>query len=106
MDDHNEPQSSQGPLCCFGFSSKKTNGRKRRSSRAETNWEKKDGILSDTSTFSVKEQEGRLKKALEEEEKVAREAERVVQWVKQESARMDAASIQNIVSHEPMTNNY
>ncbi|PON47552.1 hypothetical protein PanWU01x14_243110 [Parasponia andersonii] len=98
MDEDDEPQSSARPICCFGFSSKKTNRE-----RAEPKWEKKKDILSDMSTtFSVKEQERRLKRALEEEDKVAREAERLVQWVKQESARMDAAIIQKILDDEPI----
>ncbi|TKY70162.1 hypothetical protein E2542_SST06449 [Spatholobus suberectus] len=60
-------------------------------------WGKNDEILSDVSTFSVKEQDKRLKKALEEEERVSKEAERVVQWVKQESARIDVSTIKSIL---------
>lgn len=62
-------------------------------------WEKNDEILSDLSTFSVKEQERKLKKALEEEEKISREAEKVVKWVKQESARMDSSVIKTVLSN-------
>jgi hypothetical protein len=50
------------------------------------------------STFSFKEQEKRLKKELEEENKVSIEAERVVQWVKQESSRIDSSTIKSILS--------
>ncbi|EXC35189.1 hypothetical protein L484_022743 [Morus notabilis] len=105
MEDDDEPQKSPKPICCFGFSSKRTNERKvMKNSKAhgieEPNkeWERKDGILSDMSTFSVKEQERRLKMALEEEEKVAKEAERVVQRIKQESARMNDSTIKKIVA--------
>lgn len=66
-------------------------------------WEKKDEILSDMSTFSVREQERRLKKALKEEERVSREAEKVVQWVKQESARMDDSVIKSVLNHDKGT---
>lgn len=59
----------------------------------DRDWEQKDELLSDSSTFSIKAQERRLKKALEEEEKASREAEKVVQWVKQESAKMGASVI-------------
>ncbi|KAM6556081.1 hypothetical protein CsatB_003100 [Cannabis sativa] len=79
---------------CFCFSSKKSNGKGSRSSK----WEKKENLLSDMSTFSVKEQERRLKKALKEEDKASKEAEKVVQWVKQESARMDADAIHKILT--------
>ena len=67
-------------------------------------WEKKDEILSDMSTFSVKEQERRLKKALKEEKRVSREAEKVVQWVKQESARMDDSVITSVLNHDKRNN--
>ena len=67
-------------------------------------WEKKDEILSDMSTFSVTEQERRLKKALKEEERVSREAEKVVQWVKQESARMDDSVITSVLNHDKRNN--
>ncbi|XP_042445306.1 uncharacterized protein LOC122030197 [Zingiber officinale] len=49
-----------------------------------------DEILTDASTFSVKEQQRNLEKALEEEKKASREAKKVVEWVKQQSARMEA----------------
>lgn len=67
-------------------------------------WGKNDEILSDTSTFSVKEQERRLKKALEEEERASKEAERIVKWVKQESARIDVSAIKSILSDEKEAN--
>ncbi|KAK7309473.1 hypothetical protein RJT34_06228 [Clitoria ternatea] len=75
--------------CCFCFSSKKS-----------LEWGKNDEMLSDMSTFSVKEQERRLKKALQEEKRVSKEAERVVQWVKQESARIDDSVIKSVLSHD------
>jgi nucleoid DNA-binding protein len=55
-------------------------------------------LLSDMTTFSVKQQERRLKKALEEEKKVSIEAERIVQWVKQESSRIDSSTIKSILN--------
>ncbi|KAI4327931.1 hypothetical protein L6164_020339 [Bauhinia variegata] len=93
-----------GSACCFCFSIKKSEVKKRSSSGdpspEHTEWGKNDEILTDTSTFSVKEQERRLKKALEEEDRVSREAERVIQWVKQESARMDVSSIKTMLSDD------
>jgi hypothetical protein len=57
-------------------------------------------MLTDLSTLSVREQEKRLKKAKEEEERACREAERVVQWVRRESARFDASAMVDLVSKE------
>ncbi|CAL5417262.1 unnamed protein product [Camellia sinensis] len=57
-------------------------------------------MLSDMSTFSVKEQERRLKVAMAEEEKVLQEAERVVNWMRQASARLDVSTINKILKEE------
>jgi nucleoid DNA-binding protein len=101
-----KPEYSQGSTsCCSCFSTKKgivarnnkSNSREVLSSD-QVEWKKNDEILSDMSTFSVKEQEKRLKKALEEEKKVSIEAERVVQWVKQESSKIDSYAIKSILS--------
>ncbi|CAJ2646966.1 unnamed protein product [Trifolium pratense] len=98
-----EPEYSQGSTsCCFCFSTKKgvvarNNKSRGVSSSDHVEWKTNDEILSDMSTFSVKEQEKRLKKALEEEKKVSIEAERVVQWVKHESSRIDSYAIKSIL---------
>ncbi|XP_057448793.1 uncharacterized protein LOC130740271 [Lotus japonicus] len=96
----------EGSACCFCFSTKKGIARSGKNrgvlSSDHVEWGKNDEMLSDMSTFSVKEQERRLKKALEQEARVSMEAERVVQRVKQESARIDHASstIKSILIHE------
>jgi len=41
----------------------------------------------------MKEQQKMLKKAMKEQEKVNREAEKIVQWAKQASARMKTSDI-------------
>ncbi|CAA7057199.1 unnamed protein product [Microthlaspi erraticum] len=58
---------------------------------SDRSWPIDDGdkFLSDTGTFSVKEQEHQLKAARLEEQRLGREAEKVITWVKQESARFD-----------------
>lgn len=107
-----EPEYTGGSACCFCFSSstKKSvarNGKRSTgvlSSEHVVEWGKNDEILSDMSTFSVKEQESRLKKALEEEERASKEAERIVKWVKQESARIDVSAIKSILSDEKEAN--
>ncbi|KAI6706855.1 hypothetical protein NL676_009817 [Syzygium grande] len=90
-----EPASPpQRLICCFSFSPAKGGRRKRagkgvlRSDMEEPNWGKNEDMLSDMSTFSVQEQERRLKIAREEEARARREAEKVDMWVRQESARM------------------
>ncbi|XP_017427144.1 LOW QUALITY PROTEIN: uncharacterized protein LOC108335623 [Vigna angularis] len=94
--------------CCFCFFSSKKSvvvGRNGRSSSKDVQWEKNDEMLSDRSTFSVKEQEKRLKKALEEEEKVSKEAERVVQWVKQESAKIHLSAVKTVLNEPQKESN-
>ncbi|XLR63847.1 hypothetical protein S83_014519 [Arachis hypogaea] len=95
--------SAGGSGCCFCFSvtGKKStavpvatrkndkNGGVESISEQVKLWGEKDGMLSDMSTFSVKEQEKRLKKALQDEEKVSIEADRVVLWVKHQSAKIN-----------------
>ena len=102
-----EPEYTGESACCFCFPSTKKsvarNGKRSTgvlSSEHVVEWGKNDEILSDMSTFSVKEQESRLKKALEEEERVSKEAERLVKWVKQESARIDVSTIKSILSDD------
>ncbi|ESW30102.1 hypothetical protein PHAVU_002G124800 [Phaseolus vulgaris] len=96
--------------CWFCFSSSKKSVARNGRSSGELSSEdvergKDDEMLSDRSTFSVKEQEKRLKKALEEEEKVSKEAERVVQWVKQESARIDVSALKSVLTHPQKQSN-
>ncbi|WVZ10076.1 hypothetical protein V8G54_014606 [Vigna mungo] len=94
--------------CCFCFFSSKKSfvvGRNGRSSSEEVQWGKNDEMLSDRSTFSVKEQEKRLKKALEEEEKVSKEAERVVQWVKHESAKINLSAVKSVLNEPQKESN-
>ncbi|KAG4992304.1 hypothetical protein JHK87_025761 [Glycine soja] len=64
---------------CLWFSPKK---------KSKENWGD-DHLLSELGSFSRKEQQKMPKKAMKEEEKVSREAEKIVQWAKQESARFN-----------------
>jgi len=59
-----------------------------------------DEFLTDLSTFSLKGQRKQLKKALKEEQKVNRDAEDLVKWVKQASARMDDRVLDDLLSDE------
>ncbi|KAK9276060.1 hypothetical protein L1049_005591 [Liquidambar formosana] len=99
-------QSTSRQICCFCFSSNpKTSDRKKKkkSIDEEKDWGTSEQILSDMSTFSVREQERRLEKAMKEEERVSKEAERVVEWVKQESARMDVSKFKGLLSDDDET---
>ncbi|XP_028064437.1 uncharacterized protein LOC114267589 [Camellia sinensis] len=57
-----------------------------------------EGFLSDLNIFSAKEQQKILKKAMKEEEKINREAEKIVKWAKQGSARMNISDIEDELS--------
>lgn len=59
-----------------------------------------DKLLSDLSNFSVRSQRKVMKKAMEEEEKVCREAEKIVNWAKQASARMDVSGLEDELSDD------
>ncbi|XP_059662413.1 uncharacterized protein LOC132308368 [Cornus florida] len=99
-----ESESPPRPICCFWYSSRSNNGKKKsqggRDVENNGDWGKTDEILSDMSTFSVKEQDRRLKKAMKEEDRVSRQAERVVEWVKQESARMDVSVVNSVLRED------
>lgn len=89
---------------CFWCSPKKGLNKKGKENRGVSmgmKWGKDDDeFLSDLSTFSSKNQEKLMKKAMEEQEKINREAEKIVKWAKQASARMDVSSIEDELSHD------
>jgi len=72
---------------CLWCSPKKKEQKK----KSKENWS--DEFLSSFGSFSMKEQQKMLKKAMKEQEKVNREAEKIVQWAKQASARMKTSDI-------------
>ncbi|CAL9053830.1 unnamed protein product [Musa banksii] len=100
-----ENRSGESPppprrTCCFGCYGARESTRKGKSNEVhgaasldEARWGSNQGILTDFSTFSVEEQRRRLKRALEEEERASKEAEKVVRWVKQASARIDTSTV-------------
>nr|GLL48435.1 uncharacterized protein LOC109169767 [Ipomoea trifida] len=95
-----EPPSPPAKTGCMWCSPKKVSKKKGKENRGATiigkglDWGKSDAeFLSDLSTFSKKNQEKLLKKAMKEEEKINREAEKIVQWAKQASARIDFAGL-------------
>ncbi|XP_017700571.1 uncharacterized protein LOC103716667 [Phoenix dactylifera] len=101
-----ESPSPPRQACCFGCSAKKESNIKSSSSGVQGSRLDRgrrgssEEILTDFSTFSLKEQQKNLKKALKEEEKASREAEKVVEWVKQASARIDLSTVDQLLSEE------
>ncbi|GER28181.1 AAA-type ATPase family protein [Striga asiatica] len=92
---------------CFMCSPKKAPSRKKKKNKENRgldsgfDWGKNDDkLLSDLSNFSVKSQRKMMKKAMEEEERVCREAEKIVNWAKQASARMDVTGIEDELSDD------
>lgn len=88
---------------CFWCSPKKgfnKKGKENRNVSMGLKWGKDDEFLSDMSIFSSKNQEKLMKKAMEEQEKINREAEKIVKWAKQASARMDVSSIEDELSDD------
>ncbi|MCD7465570.1 hypothetical protein HAX54_001571 [Datura stramonium] len=102
----NSPKDCVSPPAktgCFWCSPKKGYNKKGKENRGVSmglKWGKDDDFLSDLSTFSSKNQEKLMKKAMEEQEKINREAEKIVKWAKQASARMDVSSIEDELSDD------
>ncbi|KAG6577118.1 hypothetical protein SDJN03_24692, partial [Cucurbita argyrosperma subsp. sororia] len=95
------PQSPPRRAGCFWCSPKKASEKKNSSNRTLDNglgWGKNNDFLSDLNIFSAKEQQKILKKAMKEEEKINREAEKIVKWAKQASARMNVSDIEDELS--------
>ncbi|TMW93539.1 hypothetical protein EJD97_011526 [Solanum chilense] len=98
--DCSSPPAKTGCFWCSpkkGFSKK---GKENKGASMELKWGKDDELLSDLSIFSSKNQEKLMKKAMVEQEKINREAEKIVKWAKQASARMDVSSIEDELSDE------
>ncbi|XP_060207913.1 uncharacterized protein LOC132635503 [Lycium barbarum] len=83
---------------CFWCSPKKGSSNKKGKENKGVKWGKDDEFLSDLSKFSSKNQEKLMKKVMMEQEKINREAEKIVKWAKQASARMDVSSIEDELS--------
>lgn len=85
---------------CFWCSPKKEKKSKEKKENV-LGWEDHGGsdeLLSDLGSFSRKQQQKMLKKALKEEEKISREAEKIVEWAKHASARMNVSDIEDELS--------
>ncbi|KAE9596866.1 hypothetical protein Lal_00007920 [Lupinus albus] len=100
----NSSMSSPSPprkFGCFWCSPKKdsSSSKKKKKKSKENWWDKSDDeFLSELGSFSSKEQKKILKKAMKEEQKVSLEAEKIVQWAKHASARMNVLDIDDELS--------
>lgn len=82
-----DPPSPPAKTGCLWCSPRKKNkGKENRGAAGKR-------FLSDLNSFSEKKQEKMLKKAMKEGEKISREAEKIVKWAKQASARMEFAGL-------------
>ncbi|MED6207205.1 hypothetical protein PIB30_033598 [Stylosanthes scabra] len=85
---------------CFWCSPKKDSRKKSKEvDWSVVGWDKDDELLSDLGSFSSKKQQKILKKALKEEQKISREAQKIVEWAKQESARMNV----DVIDHDELS---
>ncbi|KAL6536315.1 hypothetical protein OROGR_012889 [Orobanche gracilis] len=89
---------------CFLCSPKKVSSKKKNKENRGLDlgfdWGKNHELLSDLSNFSVNSQKKMKKKAVEEEERICREADKIVRWAKQASARMVVSNIENEISDD------
>lgn len=88
---------------CFWCSPKRVSGRKSKEFKIDDDWGKSEEFLSDISDFSTKGQEKLLKKMMMEEEKINREAVKIVKWAKQASARMELSDFDDEISDHEST---
>ncbi|XP_061359882.1 uncharacterized protein LOC133303920 [Gastrolobium bilobum] len=84
----------------FWCSPKKEKKKSKENNVVVVGWDKSDELLSDFGSFSSKQQQKMLKKALKEEEKISREAEKIVEWAKHASARMNVSGIDDELSDD------
>ncbi|GLT74911.1 hypothetical protein SLA2020_466760 [Shorea laevis] len=103
---NSRPDSPSPPRTsgCFWCSPKKVSSKKKSRETKELgsdlDCEKYDEFLSDMSAFSVQEQRKILKKALKEQQKLSREAAKMVKLAKQASSRMSFHGIGDELSED------
>lgn len=92
------PPQKSGCLCCSPIMSSRKKNKENKVLDSNLDWGKTDEVFSDLNTFSGKNQKKLLKKTMREEEKISREAEKIVKWAKQASVRMEVSSIDDELS--------
>ncbi|KAI3883418.1 hypothetical protein MKX03_031883 [Papaver bracteatum] len=106
-DSSQENSSSAKQNCFFWCSTKKVirkQGKETRVSRGiemdPFEWDKDNELISDLTSFSLKEQKKKLKKVMREQEKINREAEKIVEWAKQASSRIGVSEIEDLLTDD------
>ncbi|KAL6873616.1 hypothetical protein ACP4OV_013698 [Aristida adscensionis] len=109
-DDGGSPSPPPRQACCFGFSPKKAPPRRTPAKGTKSRGGGADGDVlgldagewgdeNRRMVTELKEQQRKLKKALEEQVRVSRETAKMARWVKQASARMThTAAIDDLLS--------
>lgn len=92
------PPQKSGCLWCSPRKSSCKKNKENRVLNVSLDWGKNDEVLTDLNTFSGKNQQKLLKKAMKEEEEINKEAEKIVKWAKQASARMEISCIEDDLS--------
>ncbi|XP_022871922.1 uncharacterized protein LOC111391024 [Olea europaea var. sylvestris] len=92
------PPAKTGCFWCSPKKASRKNSKENRSLDRDLDWGKNDEFLSDMSNFSSKSQKKKMMKAMKEEEEICREAEKIIKWAKQASARMDVSGIEDELS--------
>ncbi|CAL1386671.1 unnamed protein product [Linum trigynum] len=84
------PSPPRKPGCFWCSPKKPTRKKSKENWDLDLDWGNDGGdeLLSDLGIFSAKEQEKIIRKAMKEEERINKEAEKIVKWAKQASARM------------------
>lgn len=96
--DSPSPPAKTGCFWCSPKKASRKNSKENRGPDIDLDWGKNDEFLSDLSNFSSKSQKKMMMKAMKEEEEICREAEMIVKWAKQASARMDVSGIEDELS--------
>lgn len=100
MDHSPSPPRKTGCFCCTPKKDSKKKSKENWTSASVLGWNNSDELLSDLGSFSSKHQQKMMKKAIKEEKKLSREAEKIVQWAKQASARMSVSGIEDDLSDD------
>lgn len=96
-------QSPPRKLGCFWCSPKKGSARKSKGEWTDSDdfgWSKNEELLADLGSFPIKEQRKILKKAMVEQKKISREAQKIVKLAKQASLRTNVSGIDDELSDD------
>ncbi|MCL7040812.1 hypothetical protein MKW94_011164 [Papaver nudicaule] len=109
----NSSSSSSKQNCFFWCSPKKVLRKQGKETRVPKGiemdpfeWDKDNEFISDLTSFSLKEQKKKLKKVMREQQKINREAEKIVEWAKQASSRIEVSEIEDLLTDDDFDGDY